>query len=173
MNMKRTTYFLSTALLVAAAVSASAQPANTALKVGKPAPAFSMTDLNGKKHTNKSLKGKVVLVDFWATWCGPCKAASPTMQEWHTKFSKKGLVVIGANAFENTLDKKYAAAYAKEHKYTYTFTWGNDKMAEAWGAESIPMFVLIDKKGVVQHVAVGFGPTEKKALADKIAKLTK
>lgn len=125
---------------------------------GKPFPAFKMTDTNGKVHTNASLKGKVVLLDFWATWCGPCKAASPTMQKLHEKYASKGLVVIGANAYEQPKDKAGAAAkYQKEHKYTYTFTKDNDKLAASIGARGIPFFVFIDKQGVVREVATGFG----------------
>ncbi len=125
-------------------------------KVGKPVPPFSMTTVGGKKITNKSLKGKVILVDLWATWCGPCKQASPTMQRLHMTYGKRGLVVIGADTFENSKDAKTnvkgAIAYAKEHKYTYTFTANNDKLAAAWGVDHIPYFILIDKKGVVRKL---------------------
>jgi thiol-disulfide isomerase/thioredoxin len=128
-----------------------------------------MTDTNGEVHTNASLKGKVVLVDFWATWCGPCKAASPTMQKLHEKYASKGLVVIGANTYEQAKDRATAAAkYKKDHKYTYVFTKENDKLASALGARGIPFFVFIDKQGVVREVATGFGEGESPAKFEKI-----
>ncbi|MCC6404749.1 MAG: TlpA family protein disulfide reductase, partial [Fimbriimonadaceae bacterium] len=61
--------------------------------VGKPMPSFSMTALDGTKVTNETLKGKAYIVDFWATWCGPCKKAAPIMQELHAKYNESGLVV--------------------------------------------------------------------------------
>ncbi len=164
---------VSAALLVGA-VSAQDFAAN--LK-GKPMVAFKMTDTNGKTITNQSLKGKVVLLDFWATWCGPCKAASPTMQSLNSKYGSKGLTVIGANTFEQPANRKTAAAgYAKEHKYTYTFTVANDDLAKKLGITGIPAFVLIDRKGNVLATMMGFdeGSTPaqmeaavKKALAGK------
>lgn len=126
--------------------------------VGKPVPAFSMTDLAGKKHTDRTLRGKVVLLDFWATWCGPCKAASPTMQKLHQSYSKQGLVVIGANTWEQTKGIKPSQDYAKKHNYTYTFTHGNDNLAESWGIRGIPHFVLIGRDGKVLRVDTGFSP---------------
>lgn len=138
---------------------------------GKPFPAFKMTDTNGKVHTNASLKGKVVLLDFWATWCGPCKAASPTMQNLHDKYASKGLVVIGANTYEQPNVKATAAAkYQKDHKYTYMFTKENDKLAASIGARGIPFFVFIDKQGVVREVATGFGKDQSPAQFEAIVK---
>lgn len=124
--------------------------------VGKTAPTFKMKDVKGKTHTNKSLKGKVVLLDFWATWCGPCKAASPTMQALHKKYASKGLVVIGANTFDGADGLKKSKAYSKEHGYTYTFTYGNDRFAQSLGVRGIPAFIFIGKDGKVAETQVGF-----------------
>jgi len=134
---------------------------------GKAMPAFKMTTVDGKTLTNASLKGKVVLLDFWATWCGPCKMASPSVQKLHEKYGKKGLVAIGANVWEQGDSKKKAADYAKEHKYTYTFTHSNDELAKTLKINGIPTFVLVDKKGVVQMVQVGFDPQSTEQELDK------
>ncbi len=136
--------------------------------VGKKVPPFSMTDTKGKKHTDKTLLGKVVLLDFWATWCGPCKAASPTMQKLHAKYAKQGFVMIGANTGEQEKGPKNAIDYAKEHKYTYTFTYNNDKLTESWGVQGIPYFVLIDRKGNVLRVDTGFDPSMESALEKSV-----
>jgi len=125
--------------------------------VGKAAPPFKMKDVKGRTHTNKSLKGKVVLLDFWATWCGPCKAASPTMQALHKKYAKQGLVVVGANTFDGTDGLAKSKAYLKEHGYSFTFTYGNDKFAQSLGIRGIPAFVFIGKDGKVAEAQVGFG----------------
>ena len=118
---------------------------------------YQMTDTAGKAVTNETLKGKVVLIDFWATWCGPCKAASPTIQMLHEKYAKDGLVVIGANAFERTDPDGAAAGYAKEHNYSYMMTVKNDALAKSWGVRGIPAFVVIGRDGTVALAQTGFG----------------
>lgn len=151
---------LKNAFLVVASLGLVAHAAAGDLKdlVGKQAPAFKMTDTKGKVHTNSSLKGKVVLLDFWATWCPPCVAASPTMQKLHEKYAKQGLVVIGANLGEHSDPDGTPAKYANEHKYTYTFTKKNDDYARKLGVRGIPMFMFIDRQGVVRKVETGYGP---------------
>jgi len=121
---------------------------------GKPAPAFKMTDLNGKVWTNKSLLGKVVVLDFWATWCGPCKMASPYMEKLHQKYGKQGLVVIGAEA-KDAGDPAAAKAYAKEHGYTYLFTTKNDTLTNQLDVPGLPAFVIIGKDGRVVRTQTG------------------
>lgn len=141
---------------------------------GKMLPAFTMTDLNGKKITSQSLRGKVVLIDLWATWCGPCQKASPVMQSLHNKYGERGLVVIGANTWENN-DKTGANAkkYRDQHKYTYLFTYNNDDLAKAWNVEGIPTMILLDKQGKVSKVFVGFDPSLEKQLSAAIEPLLK
>src|SRR6185503_13461909 len=153
--MKR---ILATAALAALTITAFSQGGGSLSGlVGKAAPAFKMKDVKGKTHTNKSLKGKVVLLDFWATWCGPCKAASPTMQALHKKYAKQGLVVVGANTFDGKDGLAKSKAYLKEFGYTYTFTYGNDALAQSLGIRGIPAFVFIGKDGKVAETQVGFG----------------
>jgi thiol-disulfide isomerase/thioredoxin len=139
---------------------------------GKPVPAFTMKDTAGKTITNKSLKGKVYVIDFWATWCGPCKQASPGMNELHKKYAKQGLVVLGANISDTPGS---ALKYKKEHKYGYTFTTGGEKLAQALGVQGIPAFFFVDRNGKIAEVQEGYGPgldakfeaTVKKLLAQK------
>ncbi|MBN9502452.1 MAG: hypothetical protein BGO01_13635 [Armatimonadetes bacterium 55-13] len=123
---------------------------------GKALPKFEMTKLDGKKIATTSLKGKVLLIDFWATWCGPCKMASPVMQKLHEKYASKGLMVIGANTMERGDAKKLAGDYAKEHGYKYTFTYGNDAFSKQMNVRGIPTMLIVDKKGVVNTVNVGY-----------------
>ena len=81
------------ALLTASMVASTA----FALDPGKAPPAIEMADLNGKQVDLKALRGKVVLVDFWASWCGPCKHEMPVLQSLHEKYAEQGLVIVGIN----------------------------------------------------------------------------
>lgn len=137
------------AIAVIAAMQTGAQGGAT--MVGKALPKFTSKNIKGGTVTNSSLKGKVVLMDFWATWCGPCVKMSPTMQKLHAKYGKKGLVVIGMNleGGDEASDKSKSLAYVKKHKYTYLNTYGNDAIASKLGVQGIPRFVLADKKGKI------------------------
>lgn len=132
--------------------------------VNEPIPRFEMTDVHGNTLTSEGLKGKVVLIDFWATWCGPCVAATPMVQALHEKYGDKGLVVIGANLWETdennqpAISPDKAAAYAKEHNYTFTFTYGNEALAQEVGITGIPTMLVVDTRGIVRKVVVGYGP---------------
>ncbi len=124
---------------------------------GKPVPNFTMTTFDGKKISKASLMGKPYIIDFWATWCSPCKAASPGLQKIYDKYSKKGLVVIGANMGENPKSMPMALKYPKEHKYTYTFTKNNDKFYASLNMPTgIPCFLFVDKTGKIKAVQTGF-----------------
>lgn len=136
---------------------------------GKAAPKIEVeTWLGG---ANPELKGKTVLLDFWATWCGPCKAASPFMQDLHKRYFDRGLRVIGANAGERTRGAEPARKYASDHGYTYTFTVENDAYFKTIGTGGYPTFVLIDKQGIVRNVWVGYADSRKSTMEDAIKAL--
>jgi cytochrome c biogenesis protein CcmG/thiol:disulfide interchange protein DsbE len=141
------------AVLTAAVACAQGSPSLDSF-VGKPAPMFKMTDLKGKTWTNKSFLGKVVILDFWATWCGPCKQASPYMEKLYKKYKSQGLVVVGAETHDQG-DPAQAKAYATEHGYTYPFTVKNDKLEAALNVPGLPTFVVIGKDGRVARTQTG------------------
>ena len=128
-------------------------PPGLTVKVGDPAPDFKLTDLDGKEVTLASLKGKVVLLDFWATWCGPCVAAMPTMQKLHDEYQSKGVVVLGVNTWEQK--PQAAKDYIAKKKYTYGCLLKGDDLAKAYGVPGIPTLVVIGKDGKVVEIEVG------------------
>lgn len=142
---------------------------------GKPLPDFVMKRLDDGALTNKDLKGKVVVIDFWATWCGPCKAAAPKLDAIYKEFRDKGLFVIGANLAERgeggvrIQTKDNAVAYAKEHGYSYTFTYANDDLGKAWKVPGYPTFFIVGKDGIVKEVMVGFNEARMRQLVQELA----
>jgi thiol-disulfide isomerase/thioredoxin len=137
-------------------------------EVGKPALPFALKDATGKEVTLESLKGRVVLLDFWATWCGPCVQAMPEIQKLHEKYADKAVTIIGVNTWEKQDDK--AIKFMEKKKYTYTLLLKGDDLAKEYGISGIPTLILIDKAGNVLHTGVGFGPGEGEHLAELIDK---
>jgi thiol-disulfide isomerase/thioredoxin len=135
---------------------------------GKKMPAFKITTVKNTVITNKSTKGKVVLMDFWATWCGPCVKLAPTMQALHAKYAKKGVVVIGANVSSKTDSKATVADYAKKHGYTYNFGYNCDALSASLKVVGIPTVLVINKQGKITKVLVGNQPDAKAELEKAI-----
>lgn len=143
------------------------------LPAGTKAPAFTTTTVGGKPLTLTSLRGKVVLLDYWATWCGPCQLATPTLQSLHRRFSKQGLAVVGMS-----VDDSHSIAdvkpFMKHFGMTYIVTASpaaNGRAQYAYHVNGIPSQFLIDKKGIVRWSQSGFSASEGQELAPLIQKL--
>ncbi len=135
-------------------------------EVGKPAIAFSLKTPEGKEVTLESLKGRIVVLDFWATWCGPCKMAMPSLQKLHERYAGKPVSIIGVNCMEQ--DPEEAVKYTKKEKFTYMQLLGGDELAAAYGVSGIPTLIVIDAKGNVLGSEVGFSPVLEKKLSTEI-----
>lgn len=156
-------------------VTAGAMPEIGQIKaIGKTVPNFRMTLTDGKTITDQDLRGKVVLIDFWASWCGPCKLALPILKGHHEKYGAQGLVVIGANLGEEKPGPDVAKAYQKEHGLPYLVSYNNDPIGQSWGVMGYPFFMLIDKQGVIRKILPGYSEEELgKNVASEIEKLLK
>ena len=117
------------------------------------APALDLVDLRGEAITSASLKGKVVLLDFGATWCRPCKAAMPTIQKLHEAYKDKGVVILGVNTWEKNADA--AKDYMARNKFTYGCLLNGDDLAKAYGVTGIPTLVIIGKDGTETMAEIG------------------
>lgn len=124
--------------------------------VGAPAPAFARTTpLAGAPASLADLRGKVVLLDFWASWCGPCRMIAPRLSALRDKLGPQGLVVVGLTADE----PERAAVSAERFKMRYPVVVdGLGETSKSYGVTNLPTLVLIDKAGVVRDVFVGFDP---------------
>jgi len=153
--------------LLAAAGAALFVGVVSAQEVGKPAPAFDLPAAGAPNVRLADLKGRVVYVDFWASWCAPCKQSFPWMNDMQAKYGPKGLTVVGINVDKKRedADKFLAGTPAK-------FTVGYDasgKVAELYQPKGMPTSYLIDANGVVRAVHVGFRDKDKEELEREVA----
>jgi peroxiredoxin len=114
---------------------------------GQQAAPFSLADLAGKTRTLASYRGKVVLLDFWATWCGPCRVTMPHVQKFHRELRSKGLVVLGINIGETAA--KVRPFLAKNGYDFQVLLDPKHAVAERYQANAIPTTVIIDRKGKI------------------------
>jgi thiol-disulfide isomerase/thioredoxin len=120
------------------------------------APNFELRDLTGKTVTLESFRGKPVLLDFWATWCGPCRLSIPLLQEFYSKNKETGLVVLGLNMDD---EPSGVFAFVNRYKMTYPVLFaGNSTVPADYEVEGIPHFVFVDPQGRILRVYQGFSP---------------
>lgn len=120
----------------------------------KPAPEFSLQDAEGKSVQLSSLRGKVVLLNFWATWCGPCALEIPWFIEFEQDYRSRGLEVVGVSMDEDGWQA--IKPFVQQHKMNYRVLLGNDSVGQLYGGvDSLPTSFIIDRQGNVAYVHVG------------------
>jgi len=133
-----------------------------------PAPEFALKDADGKTVRLEEYKGKVVLLDFFATWCGPCKIEIPWFMEWERKHKDKGFSVLGVSMDDEGWE--VVKPFLADLKVNYRVVIGNDSTAQLYGGvDALPTTFLIDRNGKIAAVHIGLA--SKKAFEDGIEQL--
>jgi peroxiredoxin len=138
--------------------------------VGTSAEDFRLVDLEGKQQSLSQYRGKVVLVNFLATWCKPCTTEMPAMQALYDKLRDQGFVVLAVNELE---DEAKVREHIKQHGHTFPVLMDRDhKVANQFGVFGLPVSVFIDEKGVVQEYIKG-GLLTAQVILDTVARIQK
>src|SRR4030042_2789397 len=128
----------------------------TPIKGDKRAPDFSLKDLNGKKVELKKIRGKIVFLNFWATWCSPCKEEMPSMEVLHQQFKEKNFVLITVSVDYGS--QNIVKEFINKHQYTFSVLLDPDgETLGLFEVKGIPTTYLIDKKGRPEGKAKGPG----------------
>lgn len=121
------------------------------LLAAEKAPSFRLVTLDGKTFTNKNLRGKVVVLDFWATWCGPCRQVSKIMQTLQKKYAGKAVQIVCVDVKEQGPSAKAVQEYIASHGYTYPFSVDNGKLDGPMKVETLPVVIVLDKAGNIAY----------------------
>jgi thiol-disulfide isomerase/thioredoxin len=134
------------------------------------APNFSLKSLENREMTLTSLKGKVVLLDFWATWCPPCREAIPHLVELYQNYKDKGLVVIGMNVDRG--EGEVVRRFVKSMGIPYPILLAPEETVRDYGVNALPTTVLVDKEGKIREKIVGFNSSIAKKVVERVREVT-
>lgn len=147
---KNTLYLVLVIVIAAVSCGSKEQTKSNELSLAD----FTLRSLDGNEVRLSDTKGQVVLIDFWATWCPPCRNSIPTFIRLYNKYHGEGFTILGVG-----LDDEQALInYRNERKIPYPILVGNNDVAKAYGVTGIPKTIFIDKKGKVRKTQVGFAP---------------
>lgn len=125
-----------------------------ALSIGDPPPDWTLSDSQNKIHSLSDFRGNLVVVDFWATWCGPCRMVMPFLEKLHKEYNDKGITVIGINTFESSDPVKFM----QDQGYSYLILLNGDEVAKEYHVNGIPTLYVIGPDGKILYGEVGYSP---------------
>lgn len=156
-------------MTAAAGLAAFPGHASTEQMIGQPAPDFALRTLDGRNLRLSEYLGEVVLLNFWGTWCGPCRQQMPVLDEIHTRYLRAGLVLLGVNLDE---DASHASEMAAALRVSYPVLLDARKQASrSYQLAAMPVTVLIDRSGLVRHVSEGYKPGDEQGYLEQLRKL--
>ncbi|MFO7190083.1 MAG: TlpA disulfide reductase family protein [Pseudomonadota bacterium] len=133
------------------------------------APAFTLPSRSGDTVSLADLQGQVVMLNFWASWCGPCRQEMPLLEQMHKRYSALGFTLLGVNVEANTED---AERFLEATPVSFPILFDKDsKVSRLYNVSAMPSTVFIDRKGNVRHVHRGYKPGDESAYLDQIRAL--
>lgn len=148
--------FFARFLLTTIAASCLSAPltADAAPTPGQPAPDFKVVSISGQTITQDNFRGHVLMLDFFATWCQPCRQSIPHLVEMNRKYGKQGLQILGLSVDE--AGERVVKTFAEELRVNYPLALAGDSITTDFGVRSVPIMFLIDKKGRIAEVYRGY-----------------
>jgi thiol-disulfide isomerase/thioredoxin len=169
---KKVLIFTAMVCLMVALSNCSRPPSRQegAVEIGQSAPKFKLPDLEGQEIPLDQFKGKIIMLDFWATWCGPCRMTMPMIEKLEKEYAGS-LVVLAINLQE---PKEAVREFVQQQAITsHVLLDEEGSVGATYGAGSIPMQFLIDKKGILRHVQMGYNSRTASQLRAQIERLRK
>jgi len=170
--MKRLIYFVLMISLILSLLSCAKSGNNSADKKKTPgALSFNLADLKGNKVKLDDYKGKVVMLEFFATWCAPCQMLASELQHMHETYKNRGLIVLAVSLDEGQDAVSAVSSFVKEHRISYQVLMDDGNARKEFGVFSLPTSFIIDKQGAIKSKHQGFLPDMSKSISKEIETL--
>jgi len=136
-----------------------------------PSPDFTLPSLSGSNVRLSELKGEVILLNFWASWCAPCRLEMPLLNKLHNKYKAIGFTVLGVNVEESTSS---AQDFLKENKVSFPILWDTkNSVSKQYNVQAMPTTVMIDRDGLIRYIHQGFQAGDERLYKKVIKKLAR
>lgn len=169
--LKSSSCFLSVLLFLFATVLflSAPDPVDAAPRIGQLSPNFKVVSTSGQAISQENYRGHVLILDFFATWCQPCRQSIPHLVEMNRKYGKQGLQILGLSVDED--GERVVKAFTDEFRVNYPLALAGDSTAVDFGIRSVPIMYLIDKKGKIVEVYRGYSNEMARGLELSIKRL--
>lgn len=155
--------------VLAVLVSISCALSATASELSGPAPDFTLASNQGKNMRLAEMRGDVVMINFWASWCGPCRQEMPILEELYSRYSRAGFTILGVNVEPDPAD---ADKILKDIKVSFPVLYDTEsKVSQLYNVEAMPSTVLVDRDGNMRYLHRGYKPGYEDAYREQIKEL--
>lgn len=170
MKMQRHILYIYLLAFSLAVMPGQTYPAGADREIGRPAPLFELPDVNGKNVLLSGFRGKVVLINFWATWCGPCRAEMPSLNNLYSALKEKGIVVV---AISTDTSEKPVRSFMSDKKISFPVLMDKDKEVsfDLYGVTGIPVTFVLDRNGIVIEKIMGEREWDAPAMKENITRI--
>lgn len=170
MKMQRLVLYIYLFVLILVTWPGQAYPSGADHETGKLAPLFELPDINGKNVLLSGFRGNIVLINFWATWCGPCRAEMPSLNNLYNALKDKGLVVI---AISSDTSEKPVRSFVSDKKISFPVLMDKEKSVsfDLYGIVGIPITFVLDRNGIVVEKIIGEREWDAPKMKDKITRI--